>query len=248
MHQEKIRAIFDQIAPNYDDQWKKTAPIREGLFYFLDSIFSDLPGTANILCVGAGTGEEMAFLAKRFPEWRFTAVEPSGPMLLVCRQKAEVEGFISRCRFHEGYLETLPKEGIFDGATSFLVSQFILDPQARTEFFREIAARLRPGGILVSSDLSGDSGSSQYDSMLNIWMKKMAAAKVSPEWIERMRETYTTDVAILTPAQVESIIRSGGFEEPIRFFQAGLIHAWFSSRGSQPVSDFGNSVSRNRAT
>lgn len=230
MRQEKIKAIFDQQAATYDDQWKKTAPIREGLFFFLDAVFGDLPATAKILCVGAGTGEEMTFLAKRFPQWRFTAVDPSGQMLAVCRQKAEDEGFISRCRFHEGYLDTLPVEDSFDGATSFLVSQFILDPQARTDFFRGISTRLRPGGVLASSDLAWDTGSSQYDSMLRIWMKKMAAAKVSPEWLERMRETYATDVSILPPTRVESIIRAGGFEQPIRFYQAGLIHAWFSKR------------------
>jgi tRNA (cmo5U34)-methyltransferase len=45
-----------------------------------------------------------------------------------------------------------------------------------------------------------------------------------------MRAAWERDVVILPPAEVASIIESGGFEAPVRFFQAGLIHAWFARR------------------
>jgi hypothetical protein len=48
--------------------------------------------------------------------------------------------------------------------------------------------------------------------------------------LERMRAAWERDVVILPPAEVASIIESGGFEAPVRFFQAGLIHAWFARR------------------
>jgi signal transduction histidine kinase len=32
------------------------------------------------------------------------------------------------------------------------------------------------------------------------------------------------------PLVIASIIEAGGFETPVQFFQAGLIHAWFSRR------------------
>ena len=95
-----------------------------------------------MLCVGAGTGAELSYLAERFPGWRFTAVEPSAPMLEVCRRRAEAQGIEGRCIFHEGYLESLPPSEPFDAATSLLVSQFILDPEERSGFFRAIAGRL----------------------------------------------------------------------------------------------------------
>ncbi len=139
MRSDEIKAIFDQQASSYDERWAKTASIREALHFLLEAVFAELPANARLLCVGAGTGEEIAYLAQRFPQWTFTAVEPSAAMLDVCRDKAIKEGFAARCEFHEGYLESPPEQTPFDAATCFLVSQFILEPEARTAFFRAIA-------------------------------------------------------------------------------------------------------------
>lgn len=83
MSNDELKAIFDQQAAHYDKQWNKTSPIRDGLLFLLEAVFADLPENAHILSIGTGTGEELAYLAKRFPNWRFTAVEPSGEMLNV---------------------------------------------------------------------------------------------------------------------------------------------------------------------
>src|SRR5690606_17407265 len=108
MQPDAIRELFDQQAAGYDRQWEKTAPIRQCLHFLLESAFAGLPEQAHVLCVGVGTGVELAHLARRFPGWRFTAVDPSAAMLEVSRQRAQEEGFIERCRFHAGFLETLP--------------------------------------------------------------------------------------------------------------------------------------------
>lgn len=230
MNSDEIKAIFDQQASSYDERWAKTAPIRDALHFLLQAVLAELPSNARILCVGAGTGEEIGYLAERFPHWSFVAVEPSGAMLDVCRQKADKAGFISRCDFHEGYLDTLPAQEPFDAATCFLVSQFILERDARIGFFNSIAARLRPEGILASSDLASDVSSSQYSALLQTWLNMMLASDVPAAGVEQMRAAYAKDVAILPPAQIESIIREGGFDDPVGFYQAGLIHAWFSRR------------------
>jgi|SRR5690554_2293442 len=230
MDQEEIKALFDQQAANYDTQWAKTAPIRNCLHLLLEAMFAELPSSANILCVGVGTGAEIAHLALKNPAWRFTAVEPSGAMLDLCRQRAENEGFASRCIFHEGYLETLSTNEPHDAATCFLVSQFILKRDERVDFFREIANKLKPGALLASSDLASDINSPEYEVLLRAWMSMMSAADISAEAIERMRKAYTNDVGVLPPAEIASIIKAGGFEFPVQFFQAGLIHAWMSRR------------------
>ncbi|MGM3386171.1 class I SAM-dependent methyltransferase [Stutzerimonas stutzeri] len=230
MQQDELKALFDQQAASYDTQWAKTAPIRHCLHLLLGSMFAELPEEARILCVGVGTGDELFYLASRHPGWHFTALEPSGAMLEVCRRRAEEEGVTARCDFHEGYLGSLAPGELHDAATCFLVSHFMLDQGERSGFFREIAQRLKPGGLLASSDLASDVAAPHYEVLLRAWMNMMSAADLSEEALTRMRTAYAKDVGMLPPAQVASLIEAGGFERVTPFFQAGLIHAWLSTR------------------
>lgn len=230
MNQDELRAVFDQQASGYEQQQQKLAPVHEGLHFQLEWIFSELPENARILCVGLGAGAELSYLARKFPHWRFTAVEPSGAMLDVCRQRAEKESFASRCTFHEGYLESLPAIEPHDAATCFMVSQFFLDKDERARFFQSIAARLRPEGILASADLSSAVGSPAYKALLKAWVSMLHAANVPADAIERTHKAWQKDVAILPPAEVEAIIRRGGFSQPVQFYQAGFVHAWCAQR------------------
>ena len=166
MSHEQTVAFDHDHAAKYDQRFEKLAAMRDALHLIISAVFADLPADAKILCVGAGTGHELLYLARKFGRWRFVAVEPSAPMLEICRRKAEEYGITSRCMFHEGYLESLPPSAPFDAATSLLVSQFILAPEARVAFFRSIAERLRPGGFLASADLASDTKSDTYRRLL----------------------------------------------------------------------------------
>lgn len=66
--------------------------------------------------------------------------------------------------------------------------------------------------------------------LLRAWLQAMSQASLEADALERMRAGYAKDLAILPPAQIASIIQSAGFELPVQFFQAGLIHACFSKR------------------
>lgn len=230
MDRSQLESTFDQQAATYDQQWAKLAAFRDGLHLLIASLFSELPQDARILCVGAGTGAEIDFLASRYPSWTFVAVEPAAGMVKAAEPRAEQHGYRDRCTFHTGYLEPLSDSPPFDAATSLLVSQFLLDRSERTAFFRTIAARLKPSGWLVSSDLAADRDSASYADLLEVWLRTMAAAELSPQRLQQMRQAYDRDVAILPPATVQALIAAGGFEEPVRFYQAGLIHAWYAQR------------------
>jgi tRNA (cmo5U34)-methyltransferase len=228
---EELSVAFDrEHASKYDQRFEKLAAMRDALHLLISAVFADLPTDARVLCVGAGTGHELLYLAQKFPQWRFVAVEPSASMLELCRRKADDCGVSARCAFHEGYLDSLPPSEPFDAATSLLVSQFILAAEARASFFRTIAERLRPGGYLVSADLAADTTSDTYLRLLDVWLRLMRETGSPPEKIEKLRVTYIRDVAVLPPQQVSAIISSAGFGRPTLFLQTVLIHAWYAQK------------------
>ncbi|WP_009630191.1 class I SAM-dependent methyltransferase [Synechocystis sp. PCC 7509] len=233
MKNQQPAIVFDQkTASAYDQRWAKLAPIRDSLDLLIRAILSELPADARILCVGVGTGSELINLAQAFPLWQFTAVEPAIAMINVCRQRVEEGGITSRCTFHEGYLDSLPESDSFDAATCLVVSHFIMEKEERRNFFNQIALRLRPQGYLISSDIASDMSTSDYQSLLEIWLRMMKSAELPEDDIEKMRAAYGHDVAVLPPQEVASIIASAGFDPPVLFFQNLLIHAWYSRRTS----------------
>ena len=63
-------------------------------------------------------------------------------------------------------------------------------------------------------------------------VKQIVSEKTDGLGLQRMRAAYENDVAVLPPPEVEHILRAGGFGLPVRFYQAGLIHAWYSRNTS----------------
>lgn len=225
--------VFDkERAASYDRQTDLWSSGREALFTFMRLILADLPPDAHVLGVGVGTGTELVALAEHFPGWHFTAVEPAPAMLDVCRQKIEDSGLSSRCTLHEGYLDSLPASEPFDAATCLLVSHFFNQSEERSAFFRQIAARLKPGATLISSDLVLGQAPPVYESLFGVWVEMLRGSGWSEEDIDKLRAAYGRDVARLTAPQVEAIIEAGGFQTPKLFFQTVFIHAWWSRRGA----------------
>ncbi|HEU4408483.1 MAG TPA: class I SAM-dependent methyltransferase [Polyangiaceae bacterium] len=224
-------AVFGaEQAAGYDQQFARLAPVRDALQLVARLALSDLPPDARVLCVGAGTGLELLDLALAFPGWRLTAVEPSAPMLAICRQKVEASGLAGRCTLHEGYLDSLPPQPPFDAATALLVSHFMVRPDARRDFFAQIAARLRPGGALVSADLAIGASPGGFERLFEVWARAMGHAGVTPERVAAMRASYGRDVAVVAPGEVERLIADAGFEPPVQCFQALMIHGWCTTR------------------
>ncbi|HSI84070.1 MAG TPA: methyltransferase domain-containing protein [Candidatus Methylacidiphilales bacterium] len=218
------------FASVYDARFVKLAPQKDALHLLMRIIFGELPERARILCVGVGTGAELFALARVFPHLEFTAVDPSQPMLEICEKRAHEEGIASRCTFHNGYIETLPQSDPFNAATSLLVSQFLVRKGERIAFFRTISQHLRPGGVLINADLSGDLDSPDSDGLKRIWQKMLLYNGAPQTEAAGFLEGWKKHVAVLPPSQVEEIIAAGGFEKPSLIYQSLFIHGWFAKR------------------
>lgn len=223
------KAFDQQHAATYDEGWAPLAPLRDSLHLQMALVLHDLPSDARVLCVGVGTGAELLALAARFPGWRFVAIDPSAPMLDVCRRKAAAAGIADRCEFHAALLHDLPKVTGFHAVTSILVSQFITDWSQRVAFFRDIAQRLFPGGWMVTADL-GLLPEEQHASLIRVWQQMMRFVGATEDQLNAMLEAYKRDVAIISPADMMALLREAGFANPVVFSQSLLIHAWYAQR------------------
>ncbi len=216
----------EEHAAGYDAQFAKMSAVRDGLQLCARLALSSLPETASLLCVGAGTGTEVLTLAAANPGWRFCLVEPAPAMLKIARQRLEAEGLTGRCTFHEGYLETLAGDEIFDGATALLVSHFLTDAAGRRDFFSAIAGRLASGGILVNADLSADRDGPGFAALMDIWLAAMQLCDMPADKAAAYREAFGRDFAAHPPHEVEAMIQYAGFGQPQQIFQGMLIRAW----------------------
>lgn len=214
----------------YDRQFEPIRALKDAMHLVLRMQFLRLPPDAHILVAGAGTGAEVRFLAPLFPQWRFTLVDPAPAMLEVARRHAEAEGFADRCTFHVGFVSSLPLQA-HDAATSVLVSHFLTNASERQSFFGDIAARLKPGGLLFNADLCADRDDPTFADVLDLWLRMLEHSGVPEErraaWVTSFGQAF----AAHGPAEVASMITSAGFTQPAACYQIALIRGWVARRG-----------------
>lgn len=111
--------------------------------------YANLANYANILIVGAGTGNELAQLCQANPTWAFVAVEPADRMLVQAKQRCQ--NHHERIQWHHGTLDTLEVSEPFDTCLCLLVLHFFNDTD-KEHLLRQIA-EVNQGELLVSQRL-----------------------------------------------------------------------------------------------
>lgn len=218
-----------QASVSYDERNRSLAPISDNLHFLIRLIVRDLPEKARILCIGVGTGAEILSLALKFPQWEFVGVDPSESMLDVCRQRLSDAGVAERCRLICGYVGDLPPAGEYDAVLSVLVAHFI--PRAeRLDFFRQMAAQTRAGGLVVNAEISFDLDSAQTGAMISEWKKVQELMGATAESLAAVPHLLRNVLTILPPDETERLMRDAGVKTPLRFFQSLMIHGWFGEK------------------
>ena len=230
MKREALKQLFNEQAHTYDSNWSKLAVFKEALHVLMKAQLQTMPEKAHFLCVGAGTGQEIVYLAHHFPHWHFTAVEPAFNMLEVCREQLNSRGLLNRCTLHHGYLDTLSSTLAFDGASCLFVSHFLTEETERMQLFEGIGKRLTNSGIFINADLMADKNISTYAALMALWINTIADAGASDDKLASIKSTYEKDVAILSNAKVATLIQAGGFKSAFPFFQSGLLGALVAMR------------------
>lgn len=231
MSQKAVSTFFDKKASEgYDERNRKMSSIAGNLHFLIGLVLDDLPDDAHILCVGIGTGEEVLALSAAHPNWHFTGIEPSAPMIEVCQKKMEEQGLSGRCTLQHGYLSDLEDTQKFDAVLCLLVTHFVTDHDERQTMFTNMYSRLKPGGYLINADISDDMDSPEFKSILGKWKAMHRLSGASEQTLEFIEKAMETQLSVLSKSKMEEFLRNAGFHLPVQFFQSLLIRAWYSRK------------------
>ena len=150
---EKVREMFDNIAPSYD-RLNHVLSMNVDKLWRRHALKEIVEGTSQrILDVACGTGDSTVSIAKAVTEGsKVIGVDISEGMMALVKGKAEKAGVANRISLQVADGEALPyEEGAFDRVTcAFGIRNFEHKEKGLSEFFRV----LKPGGRAVILELS----------------------------------------------------------------------------------------------
>jgi demethylmenaquinone methyltransferase/2-methoxy-6-polyprenyl-1,4-benzoquinol methylase len=150
---EKVREMFDNIAPSYD-KLNHVLSMNVDKLWRRHALKEIVDGTSQrILDVACGTGDSTVSIAKAVTEGsEVIGVDISEGMMALVKGKAEKAGVENRISLQVADGEALPyEEGAFDRVTcAFGIRNFEHKEKGLSEFLRV----LKPGGRAVILELS----------------------------------------------------------------------------------------------
>ncbi|AGK50984.1 MULTISPECIES: class I SAM-dependent methyltransferase [Burkholderia] len=189
-------------------------------------------GAAQILVAGAGgTAREIVALAGLEPGWRFTAIDPSQPMLDLARANVAAAALDARVHLHHGYVDDLPAHARFDGATLIGVLHHLPGDDAKAALLGSIARRLKPGAPLVVA--CNHRRYAEHPRLLGAWAQRWRMHGAPPDEVAQKLATILRGAD--PPASedaVHALLDAAGFREPVRFFASLFWGAWIATRGA----------------
>lgn len=215
----------------YDERNRQLAPIADCMHFLIRLVLREFPARAHVLCVGVGTGAEILSLSKAFPEWTFVGVDPSTPMLDVCRERLAAAGVSDRCELIHGYVHDVPPGEKFDVTLSILVAHFV-QREDRLGFYKAMYDRLRPNGYLINTEISCDVNAEEFPSMLKNWEGVQSMMGATTESLANLPRQLKEMLPIISPKETENLLKQSGIHLPVRFFQAFMICGWYGKKRS----------------
>lgn len=177
-------------------------------------------GSAQVLVVGAGGGaQEVLAAAALEPGWRFTAVDPSQPMLDIAVAQLRRSGHVERTEVHLGTVDDLPAGRRYDAATMVGVLHHLPGDKAKRHILHSVAARLKPGAPLV---LAGNRHAyADHPLLLAAWGERWRMQGATPDQVQARLGTILQGADPPTSeAEVAALLTDAGFGTPVWFFSS----------------------------
>lgn len=203
-----VQDMFDAIAPRYDLVNRVMAANLDQRWRKLAAKEARGSGRGPFLDVGAGTGDLTFALARAAPEAKVLGVDLARGMLERGRGKGPFDP--ARMGFVHGSGLAIPSaDGAFEGITNAFVLRNLADLDA---FFREAHRALRPGGRLVSLEISRPPGK-VFGPLYGLYFFRIMPRMARVLSGNPAAYTYLADSVerVETPAQLKARMESAGF-------------------------------------
>jgi SAM-dependent methyltransferase len=149
-------ATAEQWVARWERQQERYAVDREERFTVIADIVehttADRPGRPLVVDLGCGPGSLSARLAARVPDADIVAVDRDPLLLELARtHHADAARYVDAVIGEPGWSRALGLDRPLDAAVSTTALHY-LSPGALRRTYRQLAALLRPGGVLVNGD------------------------------------------------------------------------------------------------
>lgn len=185
---------------------------------------------AKVLVVGAGgTAQEIIAMVALEPDWRFTAVDPSAPMLEAATQQLQANDLLGRTDVHLGHVEDLPAQASFDAATLIGVLHHLNGDDAKRQILRSVQARLKPGAPLIVA--GNHYAYASQPLLLQAWGQRWRQQGASAEEVKaKLGKILQGADPPHSEAAVQALLHEAGFGEATRFFSSLFWGAWLACK------------------
>jgi tRNA (cmo5U34)-methyltransferase len=187
-------------------------------------------GAGRVLVAGVGgTAREIIVPGQLEPGWRFTAVDPSAPMLELARRSLSDSAMEDRADPRLGAVDDLPEDPRFDAAMLIGVLHHLPGREAKLAILNALVSRLAPGAPMI---LAGNRHAyASRPLFLAAWrerwrMNGSADAEIEAKIGKILQGTDPPD----TDVDVEDLLVQSGFERPTLFFSSLFWGGWITQR------------------
>lgn len=186
--------------------------------------------SAKVLVVGAGgTAQEIIAMATLEPNWRFTAVDPSEPMLDVATQHLQANDLLHTTKVHLGHVDDLPADESFDAATLIGVIHHLNGDEQKHAILQSIKARLKPGAPLIVA--GNHYAYASQPLLLEAWGQRWRQQGAKAEEVRaKLGKILQGADPPHSEAAVQALLHEAGFGEATRFFSSLFWGAWLTCR------------------
>ena len=186
--------------------------------------------SARILAVGAGgTAQEIIALATLEPSWRFTAVDPSKPMLEAAMQQLKANKLLERTDMHLGQVDDLPADESYDAGTLIGVLHHLDGDDAKRQLLRSIRAHLKPGAPLIVA--GNQYAYASQPLLLDAWGQRWRQHGASPDEVKaKLGKILQGADPPHSEAAVQQLLHDSGFGDATRFFSSLFWGAWLTRK------------------